>query len=1667
MPELDPVPSWLELPPASEIDPPMDALADRLPLEKLRWEDFERLCLTLARLEADVVGARQYGTPGQAQAGIDLYARVRGGDQYRVYQCKKVEEFSPVVIREVVDLFLAGTWAARARDVVLCTSDSVRSTQRAEEVETQTRRLATHGITLLVWAREDISDGLRAHPFVVFQFFGPAWVERFCGRNQLDQLVAARTRLEPSQVISLRAGLRRLYGNVFTTHDPGLLIAQQDSPLGLQDRYVVPDLFERRVLAEGISEVLVSSAASGSTAESAAEDMRDLEERTGGGETKYARWQGNRPSSRGSFPQLQRTTLEAFFAGEPNAKYVVLGGPGSGKSALLRFVASDLLSDDPRVSGLARAWGLYLPVWIPFGGWVDQTRQAGRPVALSEMLRTWLALWDETRLWPLFADALEDRRLLLLVDGLDEWSSEDSAHISLAQLNVFSAQRSAPVVATSRPHGFQRLAAELPAWKLGELAPLTRPQQAALAQSWFNRWLRVDSQSLAGDTNSDALIAGRAAELAHELVEDLARLPDLEDLAQVPLLLSVLILLRYQNAALPDDRFQAYEALVKELISVWPRRRRAAALISRSAELELRDEERESAYAFLAFRTSERSPSGLIEAGRARADLEEFLRNDGIGLGLSEADANRLGRDLLDVGEFVSGILVKRSPRELGFYHRALQEFLAARHIASLAERDQLELVRRHAVDAIWREIILSLLWMTSSQGAAAAIVAELRHVEAGTAVPERFHVTELLAEAAVGPFACPTNLARELAGSAIQAIADSWWMPHRERLLGILLRGIRHRRLRVTILPRVRQWFPKRSEYWDSLLPTIGQWPEAGDVQAVLWQNLLEEEDSGAQLEAARLIAQRPGRESELRDKLLLLARSPVTVRTRAVALLAVLDGWGINDALRQALAAPGSTQSPEVLFLENRLALLDGTNTPSLVNSLLSLIREVDYFWRPLVRTAILKHLPGNIIVRDSCLGAVRHADARPPAAPTIDFDDAWYLLLEGYPQDERVVDALVEELQGPYPHFRSVNWSVLARSFRGNPQLIEALDRWIESNPEYREPQIAGAALVGLTPIGKRALLRNLDSNVPFWSAGALLDGWGMQDLEVREALTSKAGAANPVASLIAHYLPRIIEDADRCYERLLELLRDPSAHRTDLIISGLHQLRRIAGNAEVVNAVIARASEDTSWPNPSAMTGQTIIDAANVPGVRELALAQLSNPDGAHAAVASAFGGDPVIRQRLLEMVTPLPRRLRMITAGFLRDLRRADEEVTSICKDYAWDNDNEVSTATAIAYYRQRRLEGEVAAGEITSLRQTVRSYGPTHEERRQAAAAALIELGKARLLDEEYETIGDRVPVRVGLGNFQGPNRPLIKLILERWAELEQQFDGHVLERFSTRLGGTLEQQLAKTRDWVAPNADEYPEIALALLRFAEQATPVEIGSQLLQFLARHRPGSLLVRDRCLAALHRTDEWEETPRLWETAADILAVQFQEDDALWGELSAELVQQPRSGGLIVALSRARPGDVALARIAAGRDAQLRVSLPAYVYFRLLCATADGGTLVELLQANLPSVSPDSQRVYGLLYRPLIERLRRDETLTASLRTLAGQPGPRTLRVALLSLLASVPGALRTEELRTELREEMDAAELGDGARPTLVYDLQSGTLRPFVHVLLSTLERTAR
>lgn len=192
------------------VPPPTYTRAQSLPFSELTWENFERLCKTLVENESDVKSCKLYGSQGHAQHGIDLIAIPKNSDdkQPRVYQCKRVKQYTAAQIKKAVKKFTDNIstfrkkWKTLPSRFVLCCRCSLRAPVCQDEIFRQRNQLAKLGVSFEVWDEEELSRQLKDHHRIVDEFFDRGWVKVFNGQEAamaLSQMFA----LDSSQVSAL------------------------------------------------------------------------------------------------------------------------------------------------------------------------------------------------------------------------------------------------------------------------------------------------------------------------------------------------------------------------------------------------------------------------------------------------------------------------------------------------------------------------------------------------------------------------------------------------------------------------------------------------------------------------------------------------------------------------------------------------------------------------------------------------------------------------------------------------------------------------------------------------------------------------------------------------------------------------------------------------------------------------------------------------------------------------------------------------------------------------------------------------------------------------------------------------------------------------------------------------------------------------------------------------------------------------------------------------------------------------------------------------------------------------------------------------------------------------------------------------------------------------
>ena len=896
MPET---PSWLLTPPTGGALPlPVQTHDQLLPLENLAWQDFERLCLRLLRSEVGVGRASLYGLPGQGQQGIDAYAiRAVTADgvydrrRYVVLQSRRIKNVTGANVEHSVGDFLKGNWAEVSKTFIYATSSSTRSTQTLDKVEFLANTLAQRSIEFEVWDKERISEKLKQRPDLVNDFFGRHWVTAFNGDAAASQL---GSRLDVEETANLRKELARIYTTTFGLADPGYVGVGMNElrRVELLDRFVTPDL---------VSAAIQDASYPFDIAIDREETETTLNPGGGfGAPEEWNSWLADEHSW--SLPSSfeQRPTAQPSWAVErrPADQWVgserlqvIIGDPGAGKSALLRYLVLDLLSQEPQWRTVAEQWGDYLPVWLPFHFLAQKVvGQTGESASVGLALKEWLEQNESSQIWPLFEKALADRRLLLVVDGLDEWTSDEAGRYAAMAVERFAEIRGIPVLASTRPYGLTKLTLAA-GWVYSRIAPLTYDQQRFLAIHYFRSATHTEGSSSVEDMIERSV---------DEFLEQVHRVPELTTFSGTPLFLILLVMLRLSSSSsLPVQRFDVYDRAVQLLVADLPYRRRTAADIT-TTRRGLPDHELRAVLRRVSYVNQLRGNVSTLEEDPLRDDFVSALQ-DPEHLSMGREDAVYAANQLLDVAEGELGLLVRTGPKQLGFIHRVMQEQLVAEYIANNLEFEAVRnLFSERVGDPVWKEVLLIAFRILSRPSELMGLVTTVRDRIDET--PTGLCAREFLAEITFGPYGIPAHAVQTDAAEIIGVVETHAYGPHRARLLDAVLNGIGGSSTDGIVHDCLERWTLLIREPDQALVAQIAGIPPGIGLSETVCQLLvfaIRNSNRYSALDNACTVAVRCctiGTEEErsyLRNALMDILADPPSGLVQAAALTALALGW------------------------------------------------------------------------------------------------------------------------------------------------------------------------------------------------------------------------------------------------------------------------------------------------------------------------------------------------------------------------------------------------------------------------------------------------------------------------------------------------------------------------------------------------------------------------------------------------------------------------------------------------------------------------------------------------------------------------------------------------------------------------------------------------------
>ena len=1517
------LPTWIYLPPVS---PPVQTNSQILPISELHWEDFERLCLRLLLQDSEIFHgvatgpveglaepvARLYGQRGQAQFGIDVYARdlpaLGEAPTHRKYIClqsRRVQEVGASILKSTVEKFLNGHWADVTKKFIYATSASLISTQLSDEIESLADLLTTQSIEFSIWDQEALSLRLKHNPELVDDFFGRHWVNRFCGPETAAKL---GTRLDASQVKDLRTKLHQVYAATFGMADSGHIVFRSidTNPIELADRFVTPDLVSATSRTASTSQPVTTS---NEPQRGYPSQQLVMEE--------AAAWNAIAPDETVWFPRhpiwhqrtqeestqvLERRSAEQWIGTEP--MQVIVGEPGAGKSTLLRYLVLDLLNPNPNWKTTARRWGQCLPVWLPFHFFTQRVvNQTGKAASVDDAVQAWLEQHGAGQVWPLVEHALQDKRLLLVVDGLDEWISEDAGRIAVSALQAFANFQSVQLIVSTRPNGLGRLSLSA-GWDYKRIASLTPEQQKELSLSYF----------AARETNDHPPLSSDVIERqVDDFLSEIHSSSDLRTISGTPLFLVLLVWLRLSKfATLPSRRFEVYEEAVSLLVSHHPASRRTAAAVTASRRTMpvywLR-----AVLSKVAFMNQERGNVSTVHENALRKDFINALKDPNL-LAKTDSDALETAEQLLEISESELGLLVRMGPSELAFLHRMLQDQLAAEYICDqLDPSQQKSLFEKHVGDPNWREILLIIMNRLTRSSELRELIEVIRQRINET--PTGLLAREILAEVAFGSNRIPARENWQSALEIVRVVETHPYGPHRARLLESVLSGLESEVTKDLVCECLERWTMLVREPTFQLVQEVGRFSHVASLSSIVQCTLihaLRYPDKRIAYEGAKVIAIRYARDAsrtseerdDMYDELLGILADPPSGLAQAAALSALALAWrddqNVNDMLIQArshaqicvrIIALGDAFGVLVPSLLGGPATVHSDVPGPSEDEIISLTGFLKSFDSVDTHFGLLVSIITNIVLdRPSIL-----VEELAYSGEEVHYFDSkellWTVALTACPNDEAVVNFVCQELKstalrGPMLFFEvgKLLASAYPSESRYRQRIASAIEETLEKlDTPLMEWELSWLAAVDNGPVMKKLLLSSLeDPGAPHWAAEALVENFG-SDPEVLQTLHTRLMGEASSASLIANVITRVLPEKDvipRLRTIVKELLSSSvsGVKRYDIVVLALSRACREQGiasgpefenNAELALSVLPYLADTyhessshriaaSFYPSGASKAAfMTLSEVVSRP-LEPYLSALCDYPDDAHPFVIEAFN-----------TLRSLPSYLRNQICQYLAERNVApDDLVLQLTNNWSDEVSPLNKSVGSLAYHKalvRARARGRIDDcrwhSALVRIREHASCYGPDYGARRRGAWIGMFVFRDWSPVLGVKETNETESPLHVPLLDWlHGPDMTMLQQVGSHWSRLREKFGEDLLLHFKASRGDRSTDQVW---DSLALVAAQNPALQRELFHAViEHGELLKMSGVLIWFITLGSSSSEAIADAIVDYLEASEEYD-------------------------------------------------------------------------------------------------------------------------------------------------------------------------------------------------------------
>jgi predicted NACHT family NTPase len=361
--------------------------------------------------------------------------------------------------------------------------------------------------------------------------------------------------------------------------------------------------------------------------------------------------------------------VDALTAVNEHSMLMVWGKPGGGKTTFLKYLAIQCIG------------GKLLENRVPIFIEIEKFAQSSNRIKLQEFITDILGNCGVT--FSQTSELLKHGRLFIILDGLDEVRAEDSPHV-VRQIKYFlDSFHKNHFVLSCRIAGQEYS----PDFTEVEIADFDDNQITYFANKWFQ--------------------ARQTPNKAKKFIEKLNEDKSTKELANNPLLLTLLCLVFEETAEFPSNRFDLYREAIDVLLVKWDAQREKE---RRKIYKQLSASGRRDLLSYIAYKTFEQG-----EYFFTIDDLKKYIV-DYISRSPSYAETElevllEYSEDVVDSIESQHGLLFKRALGIYSFSHVTFHEYFTARKITFCSDPQEFKEACQKLVNFItkkrWKEVFL------------------------------------------------------------------------------------------------------------------------------------------------------------------------------------------------------------------------------------------------------------------------------------------------------------------------------------------------------------------------------------------------------------------------------------------------------------------------------------------------------------------------------------------------------------------------------------------------------------------------------------------------------------------------------------------------------------------------------------------------------------------------------------------------------------------------------------------------------------------------------------------------------------------------------------------------------------------------------------------------